>query len=95
MNPSKPLIFAAACLITVAGVAGIRAYADTASRTAIPRPAEMDGIPTLPTIEVRPTRAQLEAVRRENAGIAAIGGAASFDMPYYSFAVQPEQVGKG
>ena len=96
MNASKPLIFAASLLIASAGIAGIRAYANASAGNVLPAAvgAKVQPIQTLPTIEVRPTPAQLEEISGQSGGgsasvhgSAALGGA-DFDMPYYSFAAK-------
>ncbi|MEO7051849.1 MAG: hypothetical protein ABI128_09300 [Rhodanobacter sp.] len=91
MNASKPLTFAAALLISTAGIAGIRAYANASARSVLPAAVGAQTIQTLPTITVHPTRAQLEAIHGhaiKGTDSAAVGGA-DFDMPYYSFAAKP------
>ncbi|MEO7148624.1 MAG: hypothetical protein ABIY40_01580 [Rhodanobacteraceae bacterium] len=91
MNAAKPLTFAAALLISTAGIAGIRAYANASARSVLPAVISAENIQTLPTITVHPSRAQIEAIH----GHAVKGtdstavGSTDFDMPYYSFAAKP------
>src|SRR6185437_3081419 len=98
MNASKPLTFAASLLIASAGVVGIRAYANASAQRVLPAAvgAAAQPIHTLPTIVVRPTRADYE---RAFGGSARAGTSKGFDaatlqgtdidMPYYSFAAKP------
>ncbi len=85
MNASKPLTFAAALLISTAGIAGIRAYANSLARSVLPAAVSVStpAIQTLPTITVRPTRAQIEAIHghvAKGTDSAAVIGA-DFGMP--------------
>ncbi|MEO7148537.1 MAG: hypothetical protein ABIY40_01145 [Rhodanobacteraceae bacterium] len=97
MNTSKTLTFAASFLISCAGVAGIRAWANAAAMQTMTAPdATLETIQTLPTITVRPTREQLEVIRRASpidAGVTTAGGMA-LDMPYYLFAVKSRRASK-
>ena len=87
----KLLTIAAAFLIACGSVAALGAWADASVRT-LPA-AATDGIVTLPTITVRPTPEQLRELQRsshdQTAALGGGGGGGVFDMPYYSFAVQP------
>jgi hypothetical protein len=91
MNARKPIALVAAMLITAAGMAGIATYsnaaADAARRDA-PMAASTGAavIPTLPAINVYPTREQLRELHKgDKAGSAAVS-AADHRMPFYSFA---------
>ncbi|MBS0432013.1 MAG: hypothetical protein JSS21_06365 [Proteobacteria bacterium] len=95
MNASKTLTFAASLLIASAGVAGIRAYANASAGRVLPAAVgtQTQTVQTLPTVEVRPTRAELEEAFGHSAGGsgslgAATPGGGDFDMPYYSFAAK-------
>lgn len=97
MNASKPLTLAASLLIASAGIAGIRAYANASANAVLPAAvgARSEVIQTLPTIIVRPSRADYErafgghaAGQVKGVETATLGGA-DFGMPYYSFAAQP------
>ena len=87
----KLLTIAAAFLIACGSIAALGAWADASVRT-MPA-AEIDTIVTLPAITVRPTPEQMRELQRsEHDQAAALGGGGGggvFDMPYYSFAVQP------
>lgn len=86
----KLLTIAAAFLIACGSIAALGAWAD-ASVQAMPA-AATDNIVTLPTITVRPTPEQMRELQRSGDDqTAALGGGGGgvFDMPYYSFAVQP------
>ena len=91
MNPNKLVAIAGAFLIASAGVAGIRAWANASASARMLSPsADVEAIQTLPTITVRPTRAELDAARHPAAHAAAgeaqvSGGGVALDMPYYSF----------
>ncbi|MER3546064.1 MAG: hypothetical protein C4338_00120 [Rhodanobacteraceae bacterium] len=94
MNVSKTLTFAASLLITCAGTAGIRAYANAAAGSVLPAAVgdQLQPVQTLPEILVRPTRAELEQAFGHSAGGNEKGyesaslGSADIGMPYYSFA---------
>ncbi|MGH8145649.1 MAG: hypothetical protein ACREPY_04895 [Rhodanobacteraceae bacterium] len=89
MNARKPIAFAAAMLITAANLYGIATYtsAATGAMNTTDR-ATTEVIQTLPTINVHPTREQLQEVlhggSEPTSSIATPVGNTS--MPYYSFA---------
>ncbi|HJP97320.1 MAG TPA: hypothetical protein VJ862_02045 [Rhodanobacteraceae bacterium] len=90
MNARKPIAFFAAMLITAAGMAGIATYSNAAADAArqnapMSASAEATIIPTLPAINVYPTREQLRQLRGDKAGSPATS-AADYRMPFYSFA---------
>lgn len=69
MNLHQPIAAVLALAITFAGLAGISHYGDTAaSSSAHPFPASAAVTATLPTIEVRPSPAQVEMLRKERTG---------------------------
>ncbi|TAN08109.1 MAG: hypothetical protein EPN38_04120 [Rhodanobacteraceae bacterium] len=83
MNIQKSIAFAAAVLITAAGMVGIINYTNAgASPTREAIPATTDVIQTLPTLHVFPTREQLRQLHDGQAN----ANPANPDMPYYSFA---------
>lgn len=100
MNASKSLTFASALLIAIAGIAGIRAYANAAVNARLPIVTNSTVQPTqvMPTIVVRPSP---EDYRRAFGHASAANtsptmrtepvalGRADIDMPYYSFAAKP------
>ncbi|MBS0432002.1 MAG: hypothetical protein JSS21_06310 [Proteobacteria bacterium] len=90
-NTGKLLTIAAAFLIACGSIAALGAWANASGR-AVPD-ASVDGvIVTLPEITVRPTPEQLRELHRTDRNATAStggGGGGMFDMPYYSFAVQP------
>lgn len=89
MNASKPLTFAASLLIASASVAGIRAYANASASAVLPAAVAAQTLQTLPTITVRPTRAELEtAFGQAVKDSSTATGGADLDMPYYSFATR-------
>ena len=91
MNARKTIALVAAMLITAAGMAGIATYsnaaADAARQTA-PVAASMGRSlgPTLPAINVYPTREQLRELHTSNKEGSAATSAAAYRMPLYSFA---------
>ncbi|MEO6966973.1 MAG: hypothetical protein ABI132_00725 [Rhodanobacteraceae bacterium] len=103
MNIRKTLTFAASFLIACAGVAGIRAWANTAAAKTDTAPAAaVETIQTLPAITVRPTREQLDALRhhapeaaQSGNGAGMAGGGIALDMPYYSFGMKATRASKG
>lgn len=103
MDTNKLFATVGAFLIASGGVAAIRAYADASASALMHSPgAEAETIQTLPTITVRPTRAEIDAARRgishadaPQANIEVSGGGMALDMPYYSFGVQARHASKG
>ncbi|HEX5961084.1 MAG TPA: hypothetical protein VFY97_07545 [Rhodanobacteraceae bacterium] len=83
MNVQKSLAVLAAMLITAAGIAGIAGYSNAAA-SSVNRAmnASTTVIRTLPTMNVHPSKAQLQELHNDKAGAAP----ASLRMPYYSFA---------
>lgn len=96
MNASKPLTLAASILITVAGMAGIDLYAHAGLRgSPAPEMSARDPIPTLATIVVRPTPAELRAAFGPAGNPSAnLRGGYDPGMPYYSFAANPARYGQ-
>lgn len=95
MNPNKLIAIAGAFLIASAAVVGIRAWANASAHAMMLTPAAaVDDMQTLPAITVHPTRAQMDALRREKttgaeqASAASSGGGVAMDMPYYSFGIK-------
>ena len=104
MDTNKLTAIIGAVLIASGAVAGIRAWANASAGEMLLAPqAELQAVQTLPTITVRPTRAQLEqlglshraAQPQAKAGDARIGGGAAMDMPYYSFGAAAVRASKG
>lgn len=100
MNASKSLTFASALFISIAGIAGIRAYANAAVHARLPivTDSTIQPIQVMPAIVVRPSP---EDYRRAfgHASVANTStttrtkpvalGSTGIDMPYYSFAAKP------
>ena len=88
----KLIAIVLALLINCAVLAWFHAWSTTAVATTLPTSTHVGKVLTLPRITVRPTRAQMDALRRErapsgSAGIApAGGGMQALVMPFYSFA---------
>jgi len=87
----KLIAIAMALLINVVVLAWFHAW--SANIVATAEPATTGRVPTLPTIQVRPTRAQLDALRRERVVLPVTSGVAPAEigmgalvMPFYSFA---------
>ena len=83
MNVQKSVAVVAAMLITAAGMAAIASYSNAAASGAqrgINATSEV--IPTLPTINVHPSKEEMRELRGDQAGAAP----ANLRMPYYSFA---------
>lgn len=88
----KLIAIVLALLINCAVLAWFHAWSTNVVATAAPASTQVGKVLTLPGITVRPTRAQMDALRRERApsGSARIapagGGMQALVMPFYSFA---------
>lgn len=93
MDTNKLTAIVGAVLIASGAVAGIRAWANASAGEMLLAPqAELETIHTLPAINVRPTREQLEQLGLPQrpqphtpATVDESGGGVAMDMPYYSF----------
>ncbi|MGH8114267.1 MAG: hypothetical protein ACREPS_04330 [Rhodanobacteraceae bacterium] len=88
MNTRKPIALVAAMLITAAGMTGIANYSNAAADAArqnTPVEASAGATRILPTINVSPTREQLQELRGDKADPGSTSAADS-RMPFYSFA---------
>ena len=90
MNAHKPVAIVAAMLITAAGMAGIATYSNAAADAARQNPPVAasvgTAIPTLPAINVYPTREQLRELGKDHKTGSTATSAADDRMPFYSFA---------
>ena len=95
----KLIAIVLALLINCVVLAWFHAWSTNAVATAAPTATQVGKVLTLPRITVRPTHAQLEALRRERApsGSARIapagGGMQALVMPFYSFADDAARAG--
>jgi hypothetical protein len=91
----KLIAIVLALLINCAVLAWFHTWSATAVATTVPASTQVGKVLTLPRITVRPTHAQMDALRRERApsGSAAIApageGMQALVMPFYSFAGDP------
>lgn len=101
MNIQKPVTIILAILINVAALAWFHDWSTSVAANAAAM-QRADKIVTLPTITVRPTRAQMELLQRKATPDqtstvipSGDGSVQALVMPYYSFADEPETVSKG
>lgn len=94
MNVRKNLIaLAIAATITTAQFTGLALLAGNATQVARRIAAPNAAIPVLPTIQVRPTRADIRAAFADTE--VASNAHPDYAMPFYSFAAKPTAANKG